>query len=84
MKTIKVTEQHIKKGLRHCEDGCPVALALHDSGYPGALVSQAWWRPDDKGKDVVELPFSAASFICKFDDGDVVAPFEFETEEPAS
>jgi len=47
--TIHVTRGHILAARNRIDDGgyvhrnCPIALALHDAGYPDAGVSDQTW-----------------------------------------
>lgn len=79
---ISVTEKHIQNGCKHSCGGCPIALALRDSGHLQAQVGvQSWWV-HPSSIDIVALPEEAVQFIEHFDLGLSVAPFEFETEVP--
>lgn len=72
---IKVTQEHIDKGERGSSCNCPIAMAI------GELTLS----PVSVGGAVVctrlvnyPLPVSARLFICEFDNGGHVKPFEFE------
>jgi hypothetical protein len=76
---VKVTENHIKKGVRKKADRCPIALALKDKGFwdvsvNGLLVSAV--TPSGKiVKKVTSLPMD--NFIHNFDSGNPVKPISF-------
>jgi hypothetical protein len=85
-KTFRVTRKHIEKAVEQCarsrnrEGLCPIAQALHEQGYPDALVCS----PDIQLLGVkggyVRSPRSVLEFIRKFDEHksvQSVRPFEF-------
>lgn len=85
--TITVTEEHIRRGTEYqkapCFMGtrCPIALAFHASGFPGASVSTRQWWPRG-GSDKLPLPPEAARFVTQFDARNAVNPFAFDVEAP--
>lgn len=68
---IKVTQDHIDRGVRRGLLDCPIALAFGE-------------QPDLNTRDFLcsHLPIEAVIFIGKFDAGKSVQPFEFEWELP--
>lgn len=77
---IAVTQEHIDKGLRSRCKLCPVALALHDSGFPEAMTGlfHCWLNGLRSGARL--LPGPVTKFILGFDNGKVYKPFDFELE----
>ena len=82
---IKVTPEHINKGIgRHCLY-CPMALAMRDAGLDVEVIQsgrvsirpEGWLSPY-----LARLPKVACDFIIDFDCGESVGPFEFELELP--
>ncbi len=76
---IKVTEDHIRRGVRGENTCCPIALAIQE-----ATGNQEWhvgglacWRTSNFDKNV-ELPIEATKFISRFDVNKSVQPFEFD------
>lgn len=87
--TINVTQHHIDIGKQQSLDFCPVALAIKDVvGFPWVLVSPGvvflggvieCMRLMGLDKRM-PLPEIASRFVEAFDEGDPVAPFQFELE----
>jgi hypothetical protein len=81
---ITVTQEHIERGKKKNCAECPVALALHDAGFPDAYVSfdRVWASPDDRLNNynclLAFLPILVRVWISNFDSGKHVEPFEFE------
>ena len=77
---VKVTEDHIVRGVQKSASRCPVALALLDCGYDLATVTEKditaspvhgvwYWGP---------TPPEAAEFVAQFDaDTRAVGPMRF-------
>lgn len=79
---IKVTQQHIERGIAvNCRE-CPIALAVRDA-IPNIYntvvsVSITIYSPDHHLLGVYTLTDEAMNFISEFDKGAlVVEPFEF-------
>jgi hypothetical protein len=80
---IKVTESHIKNGIKEDCNGCAIALALSEAGFIGIAVS-------DSDNIVCSGEVYRVcgmldcndfdSWIDQFDMGVTVNPFEFEIE----
>jgi hypothetical protein len=79
---IEVRQEHIDKGERDRCTSCPVALALNDAGFKGAAVTFAMLNLSFYL--TVPTPPKAAEWITQFDNGDTVAPFDFELEMPSA
>lgn len=80
---IKVTQEHIDKGLRAVPNSCPIALAILDTcqcGFISVGVNNCVFDVDNHSKSVY-LPLMAILFIRLFDSHQPVEPFEFELEE---
>jgi hypothetical protein len=78
---IQVEQRHIDRartlieatGLR-CPN-CPVALAITEAlGFPVKVIGPEYYI----GMDRYPLPDSVAKWICEFDQGGPVKPFDFE------
>jgi hypothetical protein len=74
---IDVTEKHIKNGIRLESDCCPIALALKDSGWTHARVTNDVCEVDDMW---FSLPRSAQRFVSSVDSGRPVKPFRFRLD----
>lgn len=73
---IIVNKTDIRKGVRNCNDSCPIALALMRTlGTKKVQVNQADVR---FGKTLIYLSDEVIDFINAFDEGEKVKPFEFE------
>ena len=80
---ITVTQKNIDEGVRENGQGCPIALALHDLGYPYVEVTPDGIRWDADCEEMTAnsvLPDAASWFISRFDNNDPVEPFEFDVE----
>ena len=76
---IRVTANHIARGLRNDCLACPVALAMQDAGLPEGELDNALNRFSNSG-----VPQSAYEFFENFDRGLDVQPFEFEYQPLAA
>jgi hypothetical protein len=84
---IKVEQRHIDKGVRSNCEACPIALAVLEQ-YPDA---HAVTVDDDIVAGIDEfdaehcvrfhMSTAALDFMCDFDEGRAVKPFEFELDE---
>jgi hypothetical protein len=89
---IRVTEKHIKQGLAHSANMCPVALAIKDViknkpisvgltsiHYIGDVRSSIPRNAYARlGVITCELGYDVADKIIKFDTSKIMEPFEFE------
>jgi hypothetical protein len=77
--TVRVTKEHIQRGRRGEEESCPLALAVREAGYHGALVGELSWRPhpDIHEWNTLQLPEAASQFIRLFDNNLPVKPATF-------
>ena len=94
MATIKVTKEDIENGIRVDSKRCPVALALIRKGFNKVSVYGSYMSYEDKAslRDSIyfldlknryvrctkDFPVRVNTFICKFDAGLIVEPFEFK------
>lgn len=77
-KTITVTQQHIKMGVKHSFTKCPIALALKaQCAENRILVYRHYATVNDAA---VRLPLIATAFIQDFDHQRGVEPFTFDVE----
>ena len=78
-KTVSVTEDHIKNGLRFMCGKCPVALAVSEHTGRKALVGSHTldFADNDFMYFKPVLPRSVRRFIKRFDRGLSVKPFKF-------
>ena len=74
---IKVTQEHIDKGIRGKCRLCPIALAIKDE--IGKIVMVNVFDVDIDGQ-VIRLPTTAFDFVQRFDADLKVSPFTFELE----
>ncbi len=73
---ITVTAKDIRNGKTSQASFCPIALACHRLGYPGATVTHDYIRFNfDLGE--TSVPKKMTDWISKFDAGEVVKPFSF-------
>lgn len=79
--TVKVTQEHIDKGIACDCEFCPLALALHDMGLTEAIVGVDDWVPEHHGDELL-LPPKARKFVSAFDYGYNVEPTEIELFVP--
>ena len=73
---VRVTEDHIKRGIPGLGEQCPIALALRDCGWRAAIVTDRHWWPHPA--KWIPLTADALRFVRDFDRKDPVEPFEFE------
>lgn len=72
---ISVTKADIAEGIVSVDVACPVALALHRQGFPGAKVGHDFlWNV---AKTEIPIPMKALHFIRKFDNTGKGKPFTF-------
>lgn len=82
---VKVTQDHIDRGVRREPCLCPIALALKDLGVDKPNVHFTFVRWEEWGADGIferlclpNLPAGARKFVKLFDEGESVKPFEFD------
>lgn len=77
---IKVTQDNIDCGHRGNSAECPIALAFKSqtSKEEVCVDYDAIFFDEDK---CLLLPLEATNFIHNFDNGEEVAPFEFEIND---
>lgn len=77
--TVRVTEEHIRKGRRHRFNGrhCPLARAVIAAGYPEARVGTHEWYPSGSAEAPASVPPKARAFIHAVDFGKPVKPATF-------
>jgi hypothetical protein len=80
---VKVTEEHIKAGVRCCGNRCPIALAILEQApdFAGASVGNgivSLWRDPPAAWAFAALDREAYRFLRYFDGGLPVEPFEFD------
>jgi hypothetical protein len=80
---IRVTAENISKGAIGSASACPLALAFHAAGFDVSVGTTTVDFYNHLAEHVTELPLPAVAqdFQKLFDDGDTVAPFEFEMPE---
>lgn len=86
---VKITQAMIDAGMPLDSEKCPLSLGIRDAvtseladGHPVrvmAFVSFAWIRIGDR-RIQVGMPREAAVFVCGFDNGREVYPFEFDIQ----
>ena len=76
---IVVKQEHIKSGIHKSPISCPIARAVREA-FGVDDVGATHYSIYVAGKRY-EVPDSVQSFIKRFDDGEVVEPFEFELKE---
>jgi len=91
--TVRVTQEHIDRGIPYDSCACPIAISLHEMAENGKLGLHAWSWIVDQGyvffshihdvNNASRLPNIADEFISAFDSGRPVNPIEFELEVPA-
>lgn len=83
--TVKVTEEHIARGIRRHPTGCPVAQAIVQATGKTCAVSGTtivfYSTFFNREFDVV-APDSVASFVYAFDHEAPVLPLKFQLELP--
>lgn len=88
--TIRVTAEHIAKGMRGSLCLCPVAVAVFDAwNWDGELRlvevtsddgGEIWASPGDGTAFVTDWTDEVHGFVRLFDAGQPVGPFEFAAE----
>lgn len=80
--TIHVLRRHIDEGLKSDCNRCPVALALHEhtglphvSAGPTALIASS--TLGNFAEFYAQTPQIVRKFMAEFDNGEVIAPFNF-------
>jgi hypothetical protein len=79
---VRVTERHIRDGVRESAGRCPLALALKDAGFRIAIVGADfayWWRKGNRAVTARPLP-ETAGFVYRFDSGLPVEPGRYGYE----
>jgi hypothetical protein len=79
---IKVTQEHINKGISGDMNKCPIALAVLEATHlPSLSVSTDYVIIDIGTRKLSrKLPDEVKEFITAFDFHHLVKPFEFELE----
>ena len=83
--TIKITQDHIDRGLRRISDQCPIALAIKDHFGPNCTWScagRAWISVGMRtqlGPILYTLTIQLQQFMDDFDAGREVSPGRFRT-----
>jgi len=75
---VKVTQNHISKGVPGSRCLCPIALALKDMGCNYVNVSYVTEYIKDGKFTRTFVPRLALDFMIAFDANGVVEPLEFE------
>lgn len=76
--TIRVTQDHIDRGMEGNINLCPIAQAIRAcTEYPYAWVGSIKWYTSVGGESMM-LPRKARRFIKRFDAGKPVKPFSFK------
>ena len=79
-KRVYIRAGHIQRGMAANSGSCPVALALRDAGFRGALVDSVtvcWGRGLKKE---AAIPTRIGDFITAVDAGRPVKPTSFTVE----
>ena len=76
---VKVTETHIRNGVKGDAGCCAIALALQEK-FPGKSI-EVDGESACVGDDRFCLPAEAEAFIINFDAGTPVDPIEFKMEK---
>ena len=79
---VKVTQDHIDRGLRSHTRCCPLALALQSAtgNIYICVGSSLVWDTNKPGEIYGHISTRAEHFVEDFDNGEPVVPFEFELE----
>ena len=78
---IHVTQDHIDRGLPHCPEKCPVALALKDATNRHWIVNNhnaSSPNEEEQKHRLVRLNDFAREFVTRFDTDVNQQPFSFE------
>ena len=73
---LTVTQDHITRGMRKTRNFCPVALALHEAGFPEVVVFARNYRLSTEHHHRLNGP-EIFEFISRFDMGKPVDPMSF-------
>lgn len=81
---VKVTAEHIKKGLKEDPCNCPIALALKDAGYKEVLVRGSEIEFDSTNGYAICIAAGTRIdlFIDDFDSGTKVKPMTISMPIP--
>lgn len=74
--TVSVTQEHIDRGERRSDTGCPVGLALREATGRSWSVSAMRLMDAERGK-IYPASLSVALFVARFDAAREARPFEF-------
>jgi hypothetical protein len=78
---IKVTQNDIDNGTRNSARTCPVSLALGRRIKGQSLVGvSGLYLPGSNGG--ISIPFKVADFVDRFDNKELVKPFNFYLDVP--
>lgn len=75
---IKITQDHIDKGLKRDCHSCPIAWAITEVRHQSYV--QVGTNDVRIDAQVYQLPAKVSRFISNFDDGQPVKPFAFNLE----
>ena len=70
-KLVRVTQEHIERGVKKSCTYCPIGLAMHEAGIEESLFQYLWRMEPPMPPD------SVRRFIMRFDQGKPVEPFNF-------
>jgi hypothetical protein len=79
---LVITQEHIDGGGRSSFN-CPIALALHENGYPDAKVYVTDWAVKSFVQESISLSTKARDFIRRFDYWKTEVP-EYEKPKPTT
>lgn len=74
---IKVTQEHINRGIRRDDSKCAIALALKDHGFRNPCVTDTNVCLDKNLRCYRDLSKRAMKFVEKYDSNKPVKPFTF-------
>lgn len=77
--TVKVTQEHIDRGIPADCESCPVALALRDAS-PGPWSVGAYNADYMLSERRIRLPLTVTEWIYRFDGGYGGSPITFQLE----
>jgi hypothetical protein len=77
---LKVTQDHINRGVRNNCWHCPIALAFKELGLSTTVGRTEVCYEDIDSFYTLPLPAEATQFTFNFDAGFAVQPFECEVE----
>lgn len=83
---VFVTQKHIGNGLKRDCIRCPAALAILeqcqvDKVEVGGIFIK-YWKEGGPLSNSLEIPSHLSQFIQNFDEGEPVAPIDFEIDLP--